>query len=181
MRFNRKGQFKVPFSRKPERFSQSYVTKIINQIRAIATVIHASDWVFEAADFQQTLDRAQPGDILYADPPYAGRHVDYFNSWSEDDENKLVTLLQGLSCKFVLSTWHSNEFRKNQLIDRNWNGNRFHLFTKEHYYHVGSSEDLRHAMLEAIITNFAPQLQQPVKQEYTQLTLLERSFVKYLT
>lgn len=180
MRFNRKGQFNVPFCRKPERFSQSYVTKIVNQIRAIAAVIHANDWVFEAADFQQTLDRAQSGDIVYADPPYAGRHVDYFNSWSEDYEDKLVALLQSLNCKFILSTWHSNEFRRNPLIDRNWHGNRFHFFTKEHYYHVGSSEDLRHAMLEALITNFAPKLRQPIKQEYTQLTLLERPFVKYL-
>jgi DNA adenine methylase len=180
MRFNRKGQFNVPFCRKPERFSQSYITKIVNQIRAIATVIHASDWVFEVADFQQTLDRAQEDDLVYADPPYAGRHVDYFNGWSADDENKLVASLQSLKCNFVLSTWHSNQFRRNPLIDGNWNSNRFHRFTREHYYHVGSSEELRHPMLEALITNFAPRLDQPRKEKYTQLALLERPFVEYL-
>ena len=31
---------------------------------------------------------------------------------------------------------------------------RFHLLTREHYYHVGSTEDLRHPMIEALITNF---------------------------
>lgn len=180
MRFNRQGYFNVPFCRKTDRFSRSYVTKIVNQVRAIATVIHSSDWTFEASDFQPILSHTRSGDIIYADPPYAGRHVDYFSSWSEGDESKLVTLLQDLDCKFILSTWHSNEFRKNPLIDRNWNDNRFHLFTKEHYYHVGSSEDLRHAMLEALITNFAPDKYGLTKQEYTQLTLFERPFVRYL-
>jgi DNA adenine methylase len=179
MRFNRKGHFNVPFCRKPERFSQSYVTKIVNQVRATATVIHASDWVFEVSDFQQTLKRAHCEDIVYVDPPYAGRHVDYFNSWSEKDETSLVSRLQGLACKFILSTWHSNEFRHNPLIDKNWQDDRFHLFTKEHYYHVGSSEELRHAMLEALITNFALTQYPTVSKEYTQLSFLERPFVRY--
>lgn len=29
------------------------------------------------------------------------------------------------------------------------------MFTREHFYHVGSTEDLRHPMIEALITNFA--------------------------
>jgi DNA adenine methylase len=179
MRFNRQGRFNVPFCRKPDRFSQSYVTKIVNQVRAVATVIHSSEWSFEVSNFEQTLSQPQIGDVVYVDPPYTGRHVDYFNSWSDPDENNLVALLQRLECKFVLSTWHSNEFRRNPLIDKNWNGDGFHLFTKEHYYHVGSSEDLRHAMLEALITNFAPNLYPSDRQAYTQLTLLERPLTGY--
>ncbi len=181
MRFNRQGYFNVPFCRKVDRFSQAYVTKIINQVRTIAVVIHSSDWIFEASNFRQTLDQAQTRDMVYADPPYAGRHVDYYNSWSEENERELVTSLQKINCRFILSTWHSNEFRRNPLIDRNWNDNGFHLFTKEHYYHVGSSEDLRHAMLEALITNFSsnPHQHQPVEQAYRQLSLLERSFAGY--
>jgi DNA adenine methylase len=169
MRFNRQGHYNVPFCRKIDRFSQSYITKIANQVRSIADVIHDSDWKFEVSNFQHTLSNAQASDMVYADPPYAGRHVDYFNSWSADDENIVVTMLQHLNCNFILSTWHSNEFRRNPLIDKNWNDKKFHLFTKEHYYHVGSSEDLRHAMLEALITNFAPGVHPPSRQEYTQL------------
>jgi DNA adenine methylase len=181
MRFNRRGHFNVPFCRKTDRFSQSYVTKIINQVRAIATVIHSSDWIFDVSDFQQTFERSRPGDIVYVDPPYAGRHADYFNSWSADNEKDLVAILQSLEGKFVLSTWHSNEFRRNLLIDKNWQNDRFHLFTKEHYYHVGSSEVLRHAMLEALIVNFAPNLYPATRKEYTQLALLEKPFTRYAT
>ncbi len=180
MRFNRKGHFNVPFCRKPERFSPAYITKIVNQVKAIATVIYSSDWVFEALDFQKSLSQAKPDDLVYADPPYIGRHVDYFNSWSATDEDCLVTLLQNLQCKFILSTWHSNKFRRNPLIDKNWNSNGFHLFTKEHYYHVGSHEDLRHPMLEALITNFAPEVYQLAQSEYAQLSLLKRPFKEYV-
>jgi DNA adenine methylase len=180
MRFNRKGYFNVPFCRKLDRFSPAYITKIVNQVKAIATVIHSSDWVFEALDFRKVLHQTKSDDVIYADPPYTGRHVDYFNNWSEMDEDNLVNSLQNLRCKFILSTWHSNKFRRNPLIDKNWNNNGFHLFTKEHFYYVGSHEDLRHPMLEALITNFASEVYQSAQPEYTQLSLLERPFKEYL-
>lgn len=179
MRFNRKGYFNVPFCRKRDRFSPAYITKIVNQVRTIGVVIHSSDWVFEALDFRSILNRARPNDLIYADPPYMGRHVDYFNSWSETDEDYLVQSLQNLPSKFILSTWHSNQFRRNPLVDKNWNGNGFHLFTKEHFYYVGSHEELRHAMLEALITNFPLEAYQPTPPEYAQLSLLEVPFKAY--
>jgi DNA adenine methylase Dam len=154
MRFNRQGRFNVPYCHKKDRFAQAYVTKIINQIRRIGEVISVHDWTFQVADFRQTLGSTQPGDFVYADPPYAGRHVDYFNSWSEADEGELARLLKAQSVPFILSTWHSNEFRKNLLIEQNWSGPEFHVLLREHFYHVGSSEDLRHPMVEALITNF---------------------------
>jgi DNA adenine methylase len=154
VRFNRKGKFNVPYCHKAERFAQAYVTKITNQVRQIAQVLKTVDWTFEVADFRKTLARAEATDFVYADPPYAGRHVDYFNSWSDADEGALSACLGSLSCDFLLSTWHSNEFRKNSAIDEVWNRADFHLLKREHFYHVGSSEDLRHPMIEALIVNF---------------------------
>lgn len=154
IRFNRKGHFNVPYCHKPERFAQAYVTKITNQVRQIAQVISTVDWTFEVRDFRETLAQAQDGDFVYADPPYAGRHVDYFNSWSDEDEATLGTMVGALPCDFLLSTWHSNEFRKNNAIDLVWSRADFHMLKREHYYHVGSSEDLRHPMIEALISNF---------------------------
>ena len=154
IRFNRKGKFNVPYCHKAERFAQAYVTKITNQVRQIAQVLSAVDWTFEACDFRETLAGTKAGDLVYADPPYAGRHVDYFNSWSDADEDALAFRLSSAPCDFVLSTWHSNEFRKNAAIERVWGGSNFHITTREHFYHVGSSEDLRHPMIEALVTNF---------------------------
>ena len=154
MRFNRKGKFNVPYCHKPERFAPAYVTKITNQVRQIGQVLSAVDWTFEVCDFRETLTRASAGDFVYADPPYAGRHVDYFNSWSEADETALAASLGTLPCDFLLSTWHSNEYRKNPAIDLVWSRGDFHMLKREHFYHVGSSEDLRHPMIEALISNF---------------------------
>jgi len=154
IRFNRKGGFNVPYCHKPERFAQAYVTKITNQVRQIAQVLSMVDWTFEAQDFRQTLSQARPEDFVYADPPYAGRHVDYYNSWTDEDESALAQHLGALPCDFLLSTWHSNEFRSNPAIEAVWTRDNFHILKREHFYHVGSSEDLRHPMIEALITNF---------------------------
>lgn len=154
MRFNKSGKFNVPFCRKPERFSPAYVTKIVNQIQGVAKALTCFDWQFEVSDFRNTLKQTKPGDLVYADPPYAGRHVDYYNSWSDQDEGDLATLLSALPCRFILSTWHSNEFRTNQHIEKNWSSQAFQIATREHYYHVGATEELRHPMIEALVTNF---------------------------
>ncbi|MFZ5501930.1 MAG: DNA adenine methylase [Pseudomonadota bacterium] len=154
MRFNRSGRFNVPFCRKPERFAPAYITKIVNQVQTISRVVSVSDWEFRVADFKESIATAQQGDLVYADPPYAGRHTDYFNGWSEQDELDLADVLASLPCKFILSTWHSNEFRTNMQVEKSWASERFHVFTKAHYYHVGAAEELRHPMLEALITNF---------------------------
>ncbi|OGS99995.1 MAG: DNA adenine methylase [Gallionellales bacterium RIFCSPLOWO2_12_FULL_59_22] len=154
MRFNRSGRFNVPFCRKPERFAPAYITKIVNQVQTISRVVSVSDWEFKVADFRESIAAAKRDDFVYADPPYAGRHTDYFNGWSEQDEADLADLLSNLPCKFILSTWHSNEFRTNLQVEKNWVSEHFHIFTKAHYYHVGAAEELRHPMLEALITNF---------------------------
>jgi len=107
-----------------------------------------------------------------ADPPYAGRHVDYFNSWTLDDELDLATLLRDARCKFILSTWHSNQFRENELI-KNWLQSRFHLFTRKHFYHIGSTEELRQPMIEALITNFASTSYAVDRNAAEQLAFLE--------
>ena len=154
MRFNRQGKFNVPYCHKPERFAQAYVTKITNQVRQIKQVLNTVDWTFEVGDFRQTLAKAEVGDFVYADPPYAGRHVDYFNSWSDADEEALAARLGSLPCNFLLSTWHSNEFRRNSAIDLVWSRADFHIVKREHFYYVGPSESLRHPMIEALVSNF---------------------------
>lgn len=177
VRFNRYGKFNVPYGHKPARFAQAYVTKIVNQIRRISEVISVSDWKFAVADFRQILTSVTASDLVYADPPYAGRHVDYFNSWSDSDEAALGSILKKLPGPFVLSTWHSNEFRANTMIEH-WCGSRFHILTREHFYHVGSTEDLRHPMIEALITNFA--VDPPRQRDVTeQIAFFERATREY--
>ena len=133
MRFNRYGKWNIPFCKKPERFAPAYITKICNQIDNVASVIRRKDWVFLNQTFLDTILLAGENDIIYCDPPYFGRYVDYYNGWTEKDELALYEALCSTKAKFILSTWHHNEFRDNNMINRLWK--RFNIETKEHFYH----------------------------------------------
>ena len=97
--------------------------------------------------------------------------MDYFNSWSDIDESALAASLGSLPCDFLLSTWHSNEFRSNSAIDMVWSRADFHMLKREHFYHVGSTEDLRHPMIEALISNFPMTEEAPVVRPIAQPVL----------
>jgi DNA adenine methylase len=169
IRFNSKGRFNVPFCRKPNRFAQAYITKIVNQVKNIQEIIRYKKYSFLCQPFDVTLKEATENDLIYCDPPYIGRHVDYFDSWDENQEFLLHDLLTKSEAKFILSTWHSNDFRKNTYIETLWTG--LHLLTKEHFYHVGASEKNRNPILEAIITNFTAELPRVVDKKEYQLQL----------
>jgi len=158
IRFNSKGKFNVPFCRKPERFSPAYITKIVNQINYVLQASQYNEWKFECSPFWETIEKAIEGDMIYCDPPYLGRHVDYFDSWNEDNEQRLYSCLSRTKAKFILSTWHSNKYRSNPALENIWS--EFQVITKEHFYHVGAKEDNRNAMLEALVMNFKPIIQE---------------------
>lgn len=155
IRFNSKGNFNVPFGHKPERFSKAYITKIVNQLDYVYVIVRNSDWRFVCQDYKETLRAVQDGDFVYCDPPYVGRHVDYYDSWDENDERELFRELSSCPCRFILSTWHSNRYRQNRFLQTLWS--RFHILTKEHFYHVGAKEINRNPMLEALVMNFVPE------------------------
>lgn len=153
IRFNQKGQFNVPFCRKVHRFVKSYITKIVNQVRRIQEILHVHQWVFQVADFASTLSESGENDLVYVDPPYMGRHVDYFNTWTEKDEKRLINLLNNLPCDFILSTWLENQYRYNDSVKKNWHDRDVSIISVNHFYHVGASEKFRHSMTEALVTN----------------------------
>jgi DNA adenine methylase len=68
MRFNRNGGWNIPFCKKPERFSRSYVTKIVNQVHDVACLIQP-EWTFMAEDFEKAIHEATKDDIIYCAPP----------------------------------------------------------------------------------------------------------------
>lgn len=177
MRFNKKGGFNVPFGRKPERFAKSYITKIANQIKYVTDAVSQYDWAFVCADFRSVIASAAQNDFIYCDPPYIGRHVDYFNSWSEDDEQELYNLLNTTKAKFILSTWHSNQYRENLALEK-YSPN-YTILTREHFYHVGASEKNRKPMMETLIFNYNPLTPVDLDAE-KQLALFEKTDNQYV-
>jgi DNA adenine methylase len=162
MRFNRKGGFNVPFCRKPNRYAQSYVTKIVNQVSYLEIVIKNNSWDFFCQDFSKAILAASENDFIYADPPYIGRHVDYYGSWDAEKEQMLFDLLSATPAKFMLSTWEENSYRRNEFLDKLWS--KFYRINQSHFYHVGGKEDNRNAMIEALIMNYDT-AEQPIEKE----------------
>jgi len=159
IRFNRDRLYNVPFGHKPERFSRSYITKICNQVKWVSQLIRQNgSWTITCTDFREALSGAGPADFIYCDPPYVGRHVDYFDSWSEADEMDLNAILRGSGARFILSTWYENRFRRNKWVDDIWSD--FRMVSREHFYHVGPKEANRNSMTEALIINYE-QAEQP--------------------
>lgn len=153
IRFNRKGGFNIPFCRKPQRFAKAYVTKITNQVEWVSKIIKSKDFTFKCQDFNKTISEAKPNDIIYCDPPYIGRHVDYYNGWNENNETELFEKLTASKSKFILSTWHHNDYRENEYIKTLWC--KHSILTREHFYHVGGKEENRNPVMEALVTNFS--------------------------
>jgi len=151
MRFNRKGGYNVSFCKKPNRFAQALVTKITNQVKNVSQIIDLGDFTFKHQDFKTTLAEIKASDLVYSDPPYIGRHVDYFDSWSEKEEIELNNGLVDSKAKYMLSTWLSNKYRTNDYIFSIWSDS--FITTKEHFYHVGGKESNRNSVNEALISN----------------------------
>ena len=95
--------------------------------------------------------------------------MDYFNSWQQEDEERLFGCLSETKAKFILSTWHSNKYRTNEYLDTLWS--TFHIVTKEHFYHVEAKEDNRNSMLEALVMNFHPACEKNEKPKSIQTSL----------
>ncbi|GIV87348.1 MAG: hypothetical protein KatS3mg054_1377 [Chloroflexus sp.] len=87
--------------------------------------------------------------MVYLDPPSMGRHADYYQQWSEDDVADVARIARNMQCGFALSMWKENQYRLNQHITPDWDGLGERTFT--HFYHIGSTENLRNAMEEALL------------------------------
>lgn len=151
IRFNRKGKFNVPFCRKPDRFRQAYVTKIRNQIEWAFNQMRGKDWTFLVSDWRDTLTHVRAGDFVYLDPPYVGRHTDYYSAWSDDEAAELANRVKDLPAGFAYSMWKENQYRANAHLTTHFQG--YPLVTYEHFYHVGATEQLRNAMEEALVVS----------------------------
>lgn len=181
MRFNKKGGFNVPFCKKPNRFAQALITKITNQVKNISQIIEQGDYEFKHQDFNQTLLELKSSDFVYSDPPYIGRHVDYFDSWSEEEEIVLNKGLVNSNCKFILSTWLSNKYRTNDYVFSVWKD--CFVATKEHFYHVGGKETNRNAVYEALLSNIElkdsisnPEMKLRIENDKSQLTSKPKNY-----
>ena len=169
IRFNSKHQFNVPYGHKPQRFSKAYITKIVNQVQHIESIMRNKNWVFICQSYEKAIAESPTNSFIYCDPPYIGRHVDYYDSWDESQERTLHRILNQHGSRFMLSTWDYNQYRHNPYLDSIW----FDCYkvNVEHFYHLGAREDNRKPMVEALLTNYPPKPQNTPVSFNQQLTI----------
>lgn len=148
IRFNKKGEFNVPFCQKPGRFSKAYITKICNQIDVLAKTMKNKNWKFICGDWRDVLKNTSANDFVYLDPPYIGRDTSYVGEWSVEEAEELADIAHKIDANVCLSMWKENEFRKNIHLEKCWGD--FQLFEVNHFYHIGAKENNRHPMVEVL-------------------------------
>ena len=103
----------------------------------------------ERPSIEESLAAAGPDDVVYADPPYLGRHADYHDRWTDADADELAAALRALPCGFAMSTWIGNRFRRNEHLARWFPGHA--VRSQAHFYHLGAAESLRHPIEEGLV------------------------------
>lgn len=98
-RYNRKGEFNVPFGDNPK-------AKICDDenLRACSAALQCVEIV--ADDFGAAEERAQPGDLVYLDPPYVpesktASFTGYWGKWGNDEHEACAALFRRLVSRGV--------------------------------------------------------------------------------
>jgi len=156
IRFNGKGEYNVPFGKKPDKFtasSGSLITKITNQVEWLQDLILSHDeWRFGCHDWKHVLQLVWDSDFIYLDPPYIGKSTQYHKDWGIKDALELAEVVQKQPCGWALSMWVESHGNRNPHID-DWHGD---LIEINHTYHVGPNKETRPKVVEGLIikTNF---------------------------
>ena len=148
IRFNRQGEFNVPFCQKPNRFTKAYITKICNQVSNVADVMRDKEWTFECCSWQKAFEKASESDYIYLDPPYIGRDTSYVGEWPEEEAILLAEYAHKTPANVCLSMWKENKFRKNDHLFKFWSD--FTWYEQNHFYHIGAKESNRHPIIEVL-------------------------------
>jgi DNA adenine methylase len=141
--------FNAAFGKNPARFTRSYISKIAGQVAWARHVILGNNFRFTCCDWKEAVSHARRGDFVYIDPPYLGRTTTYYEGWNEDDAAGLLEWSRTAECAFAISSWSKNAYRENPELKKYVDHCTIALAS--HFYFIGSTEENRHEMQEALI------------------------------
>ncbi len=155
MRFNSKGGFNVPFCNKDNRFDKALITRIVNQVKEISSILEekGENWIFVVSDWKDIVNQYENDSdaFFYFDPPYVNRHATYFEDWTEEENDIFFEKIKKMKASFLLSNWVENSYRRNEKIDIFNNEEEFQIQLIDHFYHVGGNLENRNKMVECLI------------------------------
>ena len=152
MRFNKHGEFNVPFCRDPTRLTASFIDRIVGYIRTISDKIDSNNWSFVTQDFEDSITSASSDGFIYCDPPYTGLNTQYYGPWFDSDDKMLHQCLKIYDGKWMVSNWIQYRNLTNHTISDIWGEHT--IYTISHTYNVGGKAQKRPKVAEVIITNY---------------------------
>ena len=163
IRFNGNHRFNTPFGKNRSRYNDNIKKNLISFLDALNDKnVILSKAEFDKFDFSSLTKQ----DFVYCDPPYlitVGTYNDGrrgFTGWSEEQEQKLLSILDGLDkrkIKFALSNVLTHKDRKNTLLSGWIKSNNYivHHISKDYTnsnYHTDNRN--KEATQEVLITNY---------------------------
>jgi DNA adenine methylase len=105
-RTNSKGEFNVPYGR-PFQYDPDVILAVADQMRRVNLLTRP---------WQATLDAAQPGDLVFCDPPYLSNFVGYHGDGFSDGETQSLFAeccrLAAKGCDVWMSNADTNRIRE---------------------------------------------------------------------
>jgi DNA adenine methylase len=150
MRFNSSGHFNVPFCKNKDRFiNKNFINKTLNRISKIKEIMKNKEWEFYNRDWKDVLPLVNKDDFVYLDPPYVGRHTDYYQKWSNDEAIKMAEMVKNISGGFAISMWLNDGKRHNAYIENYFSGLVIRVY--KHQYQIAPKTEMRTFINEALL------------------------------
>ena len=157
IRFNKNGEYNMPFGKDRSCFNQSTENNFINFVNEI----HNKNIFFTNKDFTELkIEKLKEDDFVYCDPPYLITCASYNeqDGWNEIKERQLLKLLDSLNdnnIKFALSNVLENKGKRNEILIEWCKKYNVHYLNNSYSncnYHA--KDKSKNSTVEVLITNY---------------------------
>ena len=157
IRFNKNGEYNMPFGKDRSCFNQSTENNFINFVNEI----HNKNIFFTNKDFTELkIEKLKEDDFVYCDPPYLITCASYNekDGWNEIKEKQLLKLLDSLNdnnIKFALSNVLENKGKRNEILIEWCKKYNVHYLNNSYSncnYHA--KDKSKNSTVEVLITNY---------------------------
>ncbi len=151
LRFNSSGDFNLPVG------NVDYNKNVVKALNDYFDFVDSHNVIFSNLDFEKFIKKIKfkEGDFLYLDPPYLISSSEYNKYWTENEEKRLLKLLDQLNeqgIKFALSNVLEHKGRKNDLLDE-W-AKKYNKIKITSNYISFNDNTVKETTKEVLITNY---------------------------
>ena len=150
LRFNSKGDFNLPVG------NVDFNANVVNALNGYFEYVSEKDINLYNMDFQDFILRIEPtkDDFVYLDPPYLITFSEYNKLWNEDNEKRLIRLLDELNdrgVRFAVSNilWHKKRYN----AEFNYWAQKYNIVNIESNY-ISYHDNTEKNSIEVLVKNY---------------------------